>query len=313
MANRDTLLSAQFPSSVTTEPFVELDLREVYALPRLGRRGQLQFTTKLVFKARETYRQGQSMIQLWADVRISGQNAAPLPEFGRATLRDPVFFAPPPQDGHLRPGFDPWTRAIDRLVLDLDYRQVDEIEQRRQGGPLTFTFDVGGVVHHGGEIATLYPSNHQLCYEIGADKWAQLLAQLGYGTYLNIEVPVVTPGGLTGDVQKAAQALQAALEAFRRGDKEEAVADCRPGFDALGAVDKGKFGLKPWDQNASKDERFSWLNRSALTVTNLAHHPNDPAAAASVATATGARWEPADAEAVIAVLATLIRHRTRYS
>jgi hypothetical protein len=39
-----------------------------------------------------------------------------------------------------------------------------------------------------------------------------------------------------------------------------------------------------------------------LTLANLAHHPNDPAADTS-------RWEREDAEAIIGILAVLISHR----
>jgi hypothetical protein len=48
MNNRDTILSAQFPPATTTQPFLELDLRDLYTDVRLGRRGQLQVMIKLV-------------------------------------------------------------------------------------------------------------------------------------------------------------------------------------------------------------------------------------------------------------------------
>src|SRR5438094_5773768 len=95
MDNRDALLSVRFPGDTRDQPFLELDLREVTARPLLGRRGQLQVMTKLVFKAEEAYRQDQSVFQLWADVRVSGQRGVPMPDLGRAVVADPVFFDPP--------------------------------------------------------------------------------------------------------------------------------------------------------------------------------------------------------------------------
>lgn len=309
MDNRDTTLCARFPPDAQERPFLELDLREFFAGPLLGRRGQLQVTTKLAFKAADAYRKDQSVFWLWADVQVmTGPNNLPLPSLGRAVLPEPVFFRS--DDEGTGTNHDPWTRSTDRLVLDLDHRQLDEIERHRKGSSLTFTFTAGGIVQHGGQVARLYPNPYALTYEVGASKWVELLTQLGYGTYLTFEVPLTPADGLTGEVRHAAEALQEALAAFRRGDYEEAVADCRPGLDAIREVDKDRFSLKPWDQNASRAERFYWIERSLLSVTHLAHHPNDRAAADDVDAAEPTRPTRTDAEAVIAMLATLIRHRT---
>jgi hypothetical protein len=307
MNNRDTLLSAQFAPAITNDSFLELDLRDVYTNVLLGRRGQLQFMTKLVFKAEDEYRKDQSVFWLWADMRVQGQDGVPW-DLGRARIPDPVFFGPASADRFASTHRDPWTRVVDRLTLDLDYRQLDEIEAKRQGGPLTFTFTVGGTVQHSGKIGLLYPANHQLTYDVSESEWIKLLGQLNYGTYMTIEVPLTSPNGLTGDVRKAALALAQAQAAFLRGDYEEAVADCRPGVEALLDTDKGKFNLNPWDRAASKDERFHWTQKGLLSATHLAHHPND-VPSGDEAPAAKARWEHSDAEAVISLLAALIRWR----
>jgi hypothetical protein len=308
MNNRDTLLSVQFPPSTSTEPFLELDLRDIYTDVRLGRRGQLQVMTKLVFKAGDEYRKDQTVFQLWADVRMQGQDGVPW-SLGRAVVPEPVFFGPPSADSFAPVHHDPWTRAVDRLTLDVDFRQLEEIEQKRNGGPLTFTFLVDGTAQHGGRIGRLYAANRQLAYDVSASDWIRLLGQLGYGAYVTVEVPLTSPNGLTSEVQQAAQALQQAQAAFQRGDYEEAVADCRPGIEALEAADKGKFTLKPWDRAASKDERFYWVQRSLLSVAHVAHHPNDPVLAATEGGRV--RWGREDAEAAVAILAALIRWRMR--
>lgn len=308
MDNRDTLLTAQLGSTLKSVPFLELDLRDVSTRVLLGRRGQLQFLAKLVFKAGEEYREEPSVFRLWADVRVDTPGASPR-ELGRAEVPVPVFFKPPSPEDFAPVHYDPWTRVIDRLTLDVDHRLLDEIEQRRNGGPVTFTFAVGGIVQHGDSTDLLNASNHQISYEIAASDWTRLLMQLEYGTYMTVEIPLTGTNGLTGDVGKAARTLQEAIEAFRRGAYDEAVADCRPGMEALEAADKGRYSLKPWDRDAGKAERFYWVQRALLSVTHVAHHPNDPAFNGTVEGSIGR----ADAEAAIAILAALLRRRTTWA
>jgi hypothetical protein len=304
--NRDTILSAQLPPADSTEPFLELDLRDIYTDVRLGRRGQIQVMTKLVFKGHDEYRKDQSVFQLWADVRVQGQDGVPW-SLGRAVMPQPVFFGPPSANSFAPAHHDPWSRTVDRLTLDVDHRQLEEIEQKRRGGPLTFAFLVGGTVQHGDKIGLLYAANNQLTYDVSESEWIRLLRQLNYGTYVTVDVPLTSPSGLTGEVRQAAQALEQARAAFLRGDYEEAVADCRPGLEVLNEADKDSFSLRPWDRAASKDERFYWVQRALLSVAHVAHHPNDPTLAATEGGRS--RWERADAEAAISVLAALIKRR----
>lgn len=303
---RDTLLSALFPPDRAEQPFVEADLRSLSGSRGVGRRGRLVFMTKLVFKAPDAYRQDQSVLWLWADVRAMGPDQVPIPDLGRAVIPEPVIFAPSTDEGGRR--VDPWTRTHDQLTLELDFQQLDEIERRRQGGSLTFTIKLGGIAHHGGKFCTLYPDNHTLMYQVGSSDWQQLLNQLEYGNFLSVEIPFIAPNGLTGPLRQAAEALQQGIVAFRRGDYEEAVADCRPGLDALDESDRARFSLKPWDRAAGKDERVYWIQHALRHLAHLAHHPNDPAIAGDE-TSAGARWSRTDAEAVIGLLAALIRQR----
>jgi len=181
MNNRDTLLSVQFPPGTSTEPFLELDLRDIYTSALLGRRGQLQVMTKLVFRASDDYRKEQSVFRIWADLRVQGQDGVPW-SLGRAAIPEPVFFGPPSADSFAPAHFDPWMRAVDRLTLDLDHRQLEEIEQKRRGGPLIFTFLVDGTVQCGDRIGRLYAANNQLTYDVSESEWIRLLSQLEYGS-----------------------------------------------------------------------------------------------------------------------------------
>jgi hypothetical protein len=46
-------------------------LRDIYTNTLLGRRGQLQVMTRLVFKAGDEYRKDQTVLQFWSDVRLA--------------------------------------------------------------------------------------------------------------------------------------------------------------------------------------------------------------------------------------------------
>ena len=275
----------------------------------MGRRAELLFTARLVFKAEGAYRDERSVFYLWADVEVGTSELTGRSNLGRALIRDPVIFE---AGGLSVTRGDHWARAFDVITVDLDQRQLDEIERLRNCGQIVFMFRLGGLLHHRGQILWMQPSNHTLSYEVSGSDWIDVLRQLGYGTsYVSVEVPVPSVAGSTGHVQTAAIALEAAMTASRRGDYDEAVADCRPGFDALQEVDKSNFALKPWDPAASKDERFYWIQRSLRHLTHLPHHPNDPVAG-EPATGPRVNWQRADAEAAIALLAALVRWRTEH-
>jgi hypothetical protein len=304
MDQRNTILTVSFQPADGVQPFVEVDLRSLIGFPLAGRRGQLRFLMKLVFKAPDNYRQAQSVIGLWADVQVSRQGNPQQLNLNRASARDLVFFDP---DGSALPHSDPWTREARCLVLDLDFRQLDEIEQIREGEKLVFSVSLDGIAYHNGKISKL-SSSQDLMYPVAASDWQQILSNLNYGTFANVEIPLTFANGLDDHVRKAAVALQEALSAFRRGEYEEAVADCRPGIEALIEADKGKFPQKPGGQEAGKDERFYRVRQSLLPLAHLAHHPNDPASTGD-ASRCPARWERVDAEAVIRLLASLAAQR----
>jgi hypothetical protein len=94
MDMRSTIVNVNMSGGMTVEPFLEIDLRDLFAATLLGRRGQLQFSTKIVFKTEDSYRKAESMIQLWADIQVTGQDQVSAPGLGRARVPDPIFFAP---------------------------------------------------------------------------------------------------------------------------------------------------------------------------------------------------------------------------
>jgi hypothetical protein len=188
------------------EQLLEIDLRGLMAQPLLGGRCQLQFEAKLSLLAPDGFRERPSMIELWASIMVGREDQSTSPrQLGRAVLSEPVPFVPSDATQMRRPTDNPWVRSIDRLVADLDYRQLDEIEGMRHGGALVFSCSLGGLVHHEGQVARLYPENHRLMYRVSENDWTRLLGQAGYRRYLTVEVPLPKVGESTGDLGIAAQ------------------------------------------------------------------------------------------------------------
>ena len=96
-------------------------------------------------------------------------------------------------------------------------------------------------------MPSLYLDIHTLRCQFGSSDWHHVLSQLEYGNFLSIEIPFGGPNELVGPLQQAAEALQQSITVFRLGTYEEAVADCRPGFDSLEDSDRGPFCLRPLD------------------------------------------------------------------
>jgi len=295
--NRSTILSARVTDAPRDTKLIEVDLRGLSGVPLLGRRVRLDFDTKLTFAGGDTYSKLHPSFDLWAEVTVSKEHGSPPRQLGALRLSEPAFVVPNANDA------GSWTRSA-RLRLELDHRQLDDIEEVRSGGGLLFSLALDGVIHLPDVTGRLYPSNNSIWYEVGQSDWIRLLAQVQYGTYITIEVALPKPGKVGGDLAAAADALQQATEALRRGADEEAVADCRDAFEALvrlaGGTPQTKFG----DQSLIKDERFVYVAKALHNVAHLAHHPRDKAATGG---AGKVNWDRADAEAAIAVLAALIR------
>jgi hypothetical protein len=275
---------------------VEVDLRGLTGSPMLGRRFRFDFQTKLAFLGGETYSKDKPVFDLWAEITVSKERGAPPRELGRIRLNDPAFVTPNANE------INSWTRQA-WLRLELDHRQLDEIEELRAGGGVWFSFNLDGIIYLSGVVERLNPAS-QVFYEVSQSDWVKLLDQVQYGKYVMIEVALPRPGALGGELATAAEALREATEALRRGEDEEAVADCRDALEALirwaGGKPRPQFG----DQNLTKDERFVYAQVALQKVAHLAHHPRDKAATGGLPRVS---WDRADAQAVIAMVAALIR------
>ena len=298
MDHRSTTLSTRLNDELRDIRLVDVDLRGLTGSSIVGRRVRLDFITKLAFTGEDSLAKAHPMFDLCGEVTVCKEHGAPPRPLGRLHLREPAFV--PSNLGDLRS----WTPQHIPLRLELDQRQMDEIEELRAGGGLGFWINLEGVVHVHGVVSKLNPSSGQLFYEVGQSDWIKLLNQMQYGRYMTIEVPLPQAGELGGELATAAEALHEATDAFRRGEDEETVADCRDALEALIRWEGGKPQAQFGDQSLTKDERFIYAQVALQKVAHLAHHPRDK-------TATGGLprvpWNRADAEAIIAIVAALIR------
>ena len=81
--NRDTHLSVLLSPERWGRAIVEIDREASEELYRLVRAASFSFATTLVFKAADAYREDQSVVTVWADVRVNGQDSAQSPNRGR--------------------------------------------------------------------------------------------------------------------------------------------------------------------------------------------------------------------------------------
>ncbi len=294
-------MSARLTDEPRDTRLLEVDLRGLRGHPLVGRRVRLIFDTKLTFAGDPTLAKANPMFELWGEVMVSREPNSPQRQLGRMQLAEPVFVLPERDGGRY---YVP--RA--ELRLELDSRQLDEIEELRAGGGVAFLISLDGLVHVSGSTVRLNTNPGHIQYEASQSEWIKLLAQVEYGRYLTIEVELPRPRELHGELATAAESLVEAVEALGRGADEEAVADCREAFQALIRAAGGKPNAGLGDHGLTKDERFTYVDLALLNVANLAHHPNDKAATSG---GDPIRWDRPDAQAVIATLASLIRRAQR--
>jgi hypothetical protein len=306
MDARSTVLT-HLGSGNRSTTFAEIDVRELQGSPLAGR-FQLRFMSRVTLKVDALPANALVALHVWADVMVGHDSGSVTRALGATRLDGPIYFDGGPQvqtigDQRVRTGM---------LVLDLDRRQLDALEEVRAGRDLVFTFRFSGVANYGGGPGPLVPDNHTLQYSVSQSEWVTLLSQLGYAKYLTLDLQIPDDPSST-PLGEATRALQNAVAALQRGEVEEAIADCRSGIAVLTTEGDRKFDLKqPWSKEAGKSERFWRVGRALMTVSHAAHHPEDFRRGSSDggdAPTEPIAWDRSDAKAVIAVLAALINQR----
>lgn len=253
-------------------------------------------------------------IELWAELSVRDSSGS-RKVLGRATTTEMFFYEAASGGLPQHRSVDPRYRQMS-LALDLTLDQLEAMEELRSGRDLVLGLQPGGYLHTDGDMYRLYPSNHQLSVTVSQSDWVRLLQGANYVSILTVELPM-PDSAAPGDLTQAVQSLDKARAAYLRGDYEEAVADCREGLVVLARSGDDRFdSKKKWSSNAGKRERFWRVQRALLSVTNLAHHPEDrvvedPSGEQEAGSSLPIDWGRADAHSVIVMLAALVFQKTR--
>lgn len=194
------------------------------------------------------------------------------------------------------------SNAWHSLEVDLDRRQLDAIEDLRQGGGLLFTVPVYGVVDLPSGVEILRES---LTYLVIQGVWIETLAKLGYSRIMLLEIPIPDSNGLP-EVATSVTHLSNAQQAMARGDYREAVGLCRDSIDALslalGDQDDQDAVLKPLfagSRQMDKATRLRVLRRAAQLFTHPARHADEVSAQIE--------WNRLDAQTIVSIVAALLQ------
>lgn len=192
-------------------------------------------------------------LDLWADLAVHDTHGSPRP-LGRATMNEQAFYEMPSPRVPQQPLVDPRVQ-VTTLILDLSLDQMDEIEELRDGRDLVLSLSPGGLVHLGGEVHRLYPSDYQLSVTVPQSQWARAIQAVDYANILTIELRVPDAAS-SGGLGQAVRALEKARAAYSRGDYEGAVADCREGCAVLARSGDDRFDMKKQVPKRREGEAF---------------------------------------------------------
>lgn len=171
------------------------------------------------------------------------------------------------------------------MFVDLAPEQIEALEASRNGeGGLDFTLTVTALTEYQENIDQ---TNESVLFCINQSDWLSVLAQIGYGDYLLLEIP--SPPSAGTDTDYLAR-LREARQHIWLGQYDDAVMDCRNALacrkdkglaEAITASERafcGKKNAPPEDgegaRNAmSKNDRFWFLYRAAKHLTDASAHP----------------------------------------
>jgi len=191
------------------------------------------------------------------------------------------------------------------LEIELDARRIEAIEGIRLGEDLSFSLIIYGVAHSEREKRS-QPVNVTLQYKANQSAWIEILQQMGYRRTMLLEIPLLSEE-ISPRFEEAAKHLQTAQTHLLKGHFREAVGTCRDVMESLTMAlndegDQPPDTVKSWfkDQKSfSKEERLRLVRRALTVLTHPARHADEVSALIE--------WRPADARAVIVMVATLLQ------
>jgi hypothetical protein len=182
--------------------------------------------------------------------------------------------------------------------------QLEMLEHKRAGGPLTLHLKLRGVLIPG-EESTL-PSVEgfwgDLEYRLKSTEWMEVLEGWNYAQGFLLQVPMFADQDSTGTV-RASKELEKAIADMAEGRYREAIATCRDALEmAYGAGDKNAYPDLEYSvkdiHNAGKKERFWLARQGAWAIAHAAKHRDD--------TTDAIEWDRRDARALILMLSALL-------
>ena len=193
------------------------------------------------------------------------------------------------------------------LVTDLSLRQLQAIEDLRQGKGLTIGVNIAmtcwGKLHGGNGL--LRASSGHLSYQVNQGAWIEVLNELGYRKIMLLEIPDLADS-LAPELTETVAHLSKAQQALHRGEYREAVGCCRDVLESLSTALGDRDVQDPefqvfFNDIRSKDKaaRLRLVRRAMKTLSHPARHADE--------VATQIEWNRIDATAVITMVAALLQ------
>lgn len=191
------------------------------------------------------------------------------------------------------------------LAVDLDDNQLIGIEQARAGGDIVLHLSLQLTLLNALSLA--YATRVvDATVRIRASRWVEMLDQAGTEVAVVIRVPSPlgssVPDDATPSLTRAAEWLRDARDALRDGRHQACVASCRHALENLGALADmpGEAHVRRTNPSErSQDERWAATYYDTKSLASAAHH-DDEITKEFV-------WTRADAEAILATTAALVR------
>jgi hypothetical protein len=193
------------------------------------------------------------------------------------------------------------------LVADLSLRQLQAIEDLRQGKGLTIGVNIflscWGKLHGG--TGLLRASSGYLSHQVNQGAWIEILNELGYRKIMLLEIPELAES-LAPELTEAVAYIAKAKEDLQRGEYREAVGCCRDVLEslstAMGDSDAQDTEFQVFFRDVrSKDKaaRLRLVRRAMKILCHPARHANE--------VATQIEWNRTDATVVITMIAALLQ------
>lgn len=261
---------------------------------------------------------GAHLLTFFADIRVNPAGETPrIAELygAEVTLKAggrsmPVGYVRPDQPVKFR-FYDHVSTQHVLFAMQVDARQINAIEQARDGGDLDFELLIRG------EGTDKSLASEQVCavqdtwtFHVPRSTWIATLRQANVVNILLFDVPVPL-GAKAPHARRAIEYLEKAKSKFLEGDYRACVAECRTAVQELGAEawteNEWSTGvlkkLALSERGLSKDEREVAILAAVRSYAHLAHHGESEGG--------NPEYTRADATFALGLTAVIAAHVTR--